>query len=377
MKIIICGPAIDEQMEKKLYSASPAAGRFLNNMIHALNLNGYSTRRAIYISYPVVDDSAYQAAGVSEDMVVFKDRWILPSILRFRRRLAASVEGGDIVVFYNMTYAYWGLSQKVKKMGAVPVLMLADFTDWHEEAGLPRKVISFLCEREFRRFDSVISLADFGPERFSKKARVQVLRGGINFGYFSNISQPTDIPEQLTIMYAGLLSEVTGVDILLRAMRKVKAANLRLLISGKGDLEEAVKSEAKNDPRIQFLGFLDVDSYYRKLNEANIFVNPRNMDLPQNRNNFPSKVLEYLATGRVIISTRFSGFSEFDGLMEWVDGDEDSLAGKIDETVARYEKIYRQTYESNRAAAQRYDWTVQARKIIEAAGMDGNPPAGQ
>lgn len=169
-------------------------------------------------------------------------------------------------------------------------------------------------------------------------------------------------------MYAGLLSEVTGVDILLKAMKKVTAKNLRLLISGKGELENEVKLQAKTDGRIQFLGFLDVDDYYIKLNEANIFVNPRNMSLPQNKNNFPSKILEYLATGRVIISTRFSGYYEFEDLIEWVDGDEDSLAKKIDQIVVHYEEIYQRTYKINRDAAQKYDWTVQAKKIIEVVG---------
>lgn len=365
MKIIICGPAIDAETEKKLDGASPAAGRFLNNMVEALIYNGFKVKKAIYISYPVIDKSVYDLTGDKQNLVVFKDRYVLPSVMRFRNRLMLDVTQGDIVVFYNMSYMYFGLAQAVKKKKANPVLMLADFTDYHEETNFVKKIIAGLCEKSFKQFDSIISLANFEKGMFKADAKIEILRGGINFKYFEDIGAPQHGQGgMLTFMYAGLLSNVTGVDVLLNAMKLVKTQNIKLLISGKGNLEETVKMRVKKDQRIEYLGFLDVDEYYKKLNEANVFINPRNMTLAQNRNNFPSKILEYLATGREIISTKFSGNEDFEGLVEWFDGSEEDLARKIDAMSQNYQNTYKERYRANREAAKKYDWNSQAMRIV-------------
>lgn len=366
MKIVICGPAIDESMEKKLYGASPAAGRFLKNMIKALNNNGYKTVKAIYVSYPVRDKSVYTDIPESEDIYYFKDSGILNSIINFRKDLLKKTKCGDIIVFYNMSYVYFGLTKKIIKKGAFPVLILADHTGYHEEVRIEKKVLAYLYEKEFKKFESVISLADYDQDRFSKSAKIEIMRGGINFDYFQNISAP-HYDEKITIMYAGLLSKVTGVDVLLKAMEFIPNKNIVLLVSGKGDLEETVKVAEKYDSRIHYLGFMNSEDYYNTLNKVNIFVNPRNMKLAQNRNNFPSKILEYIATGRCIISTPFSGKSEFENLIEWYEGEHRELAEKIIEVIGRYPDIYQETYNRNRRAAKNYDWNVQALKIICAA----------
>lgn len=366
MKIIICGPAIDAETEKKLSGASPAAGRFLNNMIDALKYNAYDVEKAVYISYPVIDKSVYKLAEDSQNIVVFKDKYILPSVIKFRKKLQNDLAPGDIVVFYNMSYMYFGLTKVVKKNKAYPVLMLADYTDYHEEKNPIKKVLAKLCEESFKEFDSVISLANFEEKQFKKNVNLEVLRGGINFNYFKDIKQPQyNEDKPLVFMYAGLLSNVTGVDILLETMKLVKAQNLKLLISGKGELEKKVEEYAATDSRVTYLGFLDVDDYYKQLNDVNIFINPRNMGLTQNKNNFPSKILEYLATGRVILSTKFSGSEDFDGLIEWFDGNANDLAKEIDHACLAYKNLYEKTYITNREAAKKYDWNIQAMKIIQ------------
>ena len=89
------------------------------------------------------------------------------------------------------------------------------------------------------------------------------------------------------------------------------------------------------------------------------------MLLGENRNNFPSKTLEYLATGRMIISTEFSGYEEFANSMIWYNGTAEDLADTLVDTIEKYEYLYKQKYFENRNKALEYDWNKQAKRILE------------
>lgn len=365
MKYIICGPAISENIEKCLEGASPAAGRFLNNLIEGLNHNHVDVEKCIYIASPILDKSIFEKVKEEESAYfIFKDRYILPSVLKYRRQVMDNVHSGDVVIFYNMFYAYFGLADKIKRRNAKPILLFADYTEAEDEKSKIRKIFANLCMKEFKKFDYVISLSNTNKKYWNSDAKVMIMRGGINFEYFRKIKEPI-YDKKIRIMYAGLLSEVTGVDKFLGAIPKVRHQNIEFYISGKGPLEPQVVEAAKKDERIHYLGFLDEREYFEKLNKMNIFINPRNMLLGENRNNFPSKTLEYLATGRLIISTKFSGYEEFRDSMIWYDGTVEELANTIMKTINDYEVLYRQSYLKNLKKALEYDWDKQAKKIIE------------
>lgn len=365
MKYIICGPAVNQKTEKYLAGVSPAAGRFLNNLIKGLEYNHEKVEKHIYIASPILNEEIYkEILNEADTYYTFKDRYVLKSVIQYRKKLMENVQQGDVVIFYNLFYVYWGLANVLKRKGVKSILLFADYTEAKDEKAMAKKLLAKISMMEFKKFDHVISLANLNESYWNKKAKVMIMRGGINFDFFKGISEPEN-NEKIRIMYAGLLSEVTGVDILLNAISKVKSQEIEFYISGKGPLENAVKTFSKEDKRVHYLGFLDESAYFEKLNEMHIFINPRNMTLDENKNNFPSKVLEYLATGRVIISTRFSGNEEFGNEIIWYDGTVQELADTIVNTVENYEAIYQSIYSANREAALKYDWNQQAKKIIE------------
>ena len=275
-----------------------------------------------------------------------------------------NVRRGDVVIFYNMFYAYYGLAKRLKKHGVKPILLFADYTEAKDEKSKIRKMYASISAKEFKQFDYVISLANSNKKYWSQNVKVMIMRGGINFEFFKNITEPR-FDKTIRVMYAGLLSEVTGVDTLLNSIAKVRNKNVEFYISGKGPLENQVIEASKSDDRLHYLGFLDENEYFKKLNEMNIFVNPRNMLLGENRNNFPSKTLEYLATGRMIISTEFSGYEEFANSMIWYNGTAEDLADTLVDTIEKYEYLYKQKYFENRNKALEYDWNKQAKRILE------------
>ena len=90
---------------------------------------------------------------------------------------------------------------------------------------------------------------------------------------------------------------------LLDAMTLIKQDDFELWISGFGDTSAFSKSLPQQDKRIKYLGLLSENELHDMYEQADVFLNPRPVNMPGNENNFPSKLLNYLSWKKPIIST--------------------------------------------------------------------------
>jgi glycosyltransferase involved in cell wall biosynthesis len=118
-------------------------------------------------------------------------------------------------------------------------------------------------------------------------------------------------------LFSGSLNEVRGISLLLEAFSVWDQADAELLITGRGNLESLVREYASRDSRIQYLGFLksedDLLSVYER---ASYVINPHRMNHFEARYVFPSKLTEYMASGRYVISSNHGEIeSEYSEIM--------------------------------------------------------------
>ncbi|WBB71731.1 glycosyltransferase [Micromonospora sp. WMMD1128] len=159
------------------------------------------------------------------------------------------------------------------------------------------------------------------------------------------------------IVYAGGLTRAYGVDRLVRAFQELPDPDLRLALFGRGELADELCAQATRDPRVrppQLIGRKELAS---RLARAAVLVNPRPVAQGFVRYSFPSKLLEYLAAGVPVVTTRLPGipadyerhlmFAETDdgaGLREALaralalDADERRERGTAGATFARRER---------------------------------------
>ncbi|MEI6916141.1 MAG: glycosyltransferase, partial [Armatimonadota bacterium] len=182
-------------------------------------------------------------------------------------------------------------------------------------AGLMRRLDFRLQTGCLQHFDGLMALSlnacsDFAPH--VPRILTDVALSAELAERLAATPEPDDDPEALfTIVYTGWLDGLRGIPLLLEAFKLLEESRYRLVITGRGELQHAVKKAANADTRITYLGYLpshdDVVALYAR---ASVLVNLYRTDSPTLRYAFPSKVLEYLATGRPVVSTCTAGMRE-------------------------------------------------------------------
>lgn len=112
------------------------------------------------------------------------------------------------------------------------------------------------------------------------------------------------------LFYAGGLAEPYGVGILIDAVKQL-AGKVHLVLCGAGAMEERVHREAREHPQIiHYLGSIPPEDVKALSRNASFLVNARIPGDAYLRYSFPSKLLEYMATGVPVISSRLPGIPE-------------------------------------------------------------------
>lgn len=143
--------------------------------------------------------------------------------------------------------------------------------------------------------------------------------------------EPLTYKIEKTIFYSGTLHKRFGLDILLEAFSLIPDKGYRLILCGIGDMEEKIKAMAKADGRICFLGKIPREEVLRYQKQATVLVNPRQNKESFTKYSFPSKTMEYLASGIPVVAYKLDGIPiEYDKYIQYVFGNTpQALANKL------------------------------------------------
>lgn len=364
MKILFLGSFIPVKYEIYVPLLSAAGNKFQNNCINALKIDNKVIGLS-FLSLPVnceKENLTKDACKNNFKIVYAKDNRIA-SYFQYRKLLKKYLVWADCVITYNVIYAWFNLPKNKKCKN---ILILADYTPAFEEKSLPKKIYAYLMRREFEKYDKVVMLSSKSEKYLNKNQNKVVINGCINWDDFKNIKKPVNKPF-INIVYSGALTKVGGIDLLINAFLRINNPEIRLIVCGQGDeFNNLIEEACKLDNRINYKGYVTRSEYMDILNESDILVNPRNMKLKQNENNFPSKILEYLAAGRYIISTKFSGYENYMEYIHFVESDELEIAKAIELTVNNYatDLNIEDLFNKNRDFAKKLDWKNQIKNFL-------------
>jgi glycosyltransferase involved in cell wall biosynthesis len=135
------------------------------------------------------------------------------------------------------------------------------------------------------------------------------------------------------IMYAGTLNKKYGIDTLLEAFSYIENDNYELWLCGNGDMKNQIIAASKKDKRIKYYGYVTRNQLIEMEKKITVYVNPRKNIGIYTKYSFPSKTIEYLASGKPIIMYKLDGIPEdYDEFLFYVNNDSaSSLSNKIKE----------------------------------------------
>jgi len=164
---------------------------------------------------------------------------------------------------------------------------------------LPVKMKNFLISR----YDCYVFLTEQMNEDFNPKNKPYVIIEGIadDKALESPNELSTKYPEKV-VMMAGLLEKEFGVDDLLEAFHNIELPNISLHLYGKGKSVELIEEYVKKDKRIHFFGEALNKVIVEKERKATLLVNPRKATGEWVKYSFPSKNMEYIASGTPLLA---------------------------------------------------------------------------
>lgn len=174
--------------------------------------------------------------------------------------------------------------------------------------------------------------------------------------------------EEKYILYTGTLNPHFGINTLLEAFSRIEDPNLKLMICGFGEAESQIIKMQETESRIIYLGKLDRKAVIPLQRGATVLVNPRQNNEEFTKYSFPSKTMEYLASGVPVVAYKLDGIpDEYDDYINYVkDNSPESLAKKLME-ICNMDKDARMEMGKRGAefVLKNKNAEVQTRRILE------------
>jgi glycosyltransferase involved in cell wall biosynthesis len=230
-----------------------------------------------------------------------------------------------IVLVYTASYPYLYTAFQVKKHipDAKIYLIVPDLPEYMELK--PSKLKRFLKRLDRKRLYTAIHKCD-GYILFTKHMADyldiidkpwMVMEGSINIEDCRAIEQKllqhsNDYENsKIVIMYSGAIDIKYGVPELLDAFSEIDSENYELWFTGIGNAKGLIEERAKEDSRIKYYGFLpsreEVLCYQQ---QATMLINTRMPTEVASAYCFPSKIFEYLLSGKPVLTFKIPGIPD-------------------------------------------------------------------
>lgn len=194
-----------------------------------------------------------------------------------------------------------------------------------------RKCYDKFSDLAVKGLDGYIFLTEYMNKEINTSNKPYIVVEGISSDKFTADNR---MPEGKNyVMYAGGIHEKFGVLKLAKAYAKLPV-KWPLHIYGSGpDVDKIISMQNNN---IKYMGVLGQEDIIKKEQGAKLLINPRPSDEEFTKFSFPSKTMEYMASGTAVLSTPLKGIpDEYRPYIFWFEDEtEGGMASKIQEILS-------------------------------------------
>lgn len=361
----------EEVTEKQNRTMQSAAISFQENLISGIEIN---TGKALSLfnllpinSYPrfyrdaSVKGFEYTHAESAHDYnvgfcnVQYIKHALLSSSLKKQFKKYWKQNRPDTVICYTPHMSFLKALKWIKKKhpevkSCVIIPDMPEFNDMSSHQSLIRRCFYRHTSKKTRKYiqyaDSFVYLTEQSAAYFCDTKPYTVVEGIIPDSRLSDDQlAPEADPSLKQIVYTGTTNRKFGVLTLLDAFSLLAGEEYRLLICGCGDSDDIIREKSRSDPRIVFKGIVSHQEALRIQRSATVLVNPRQNIGEFTKYSFPSKTLEYLASGVPLVAYRLDGIpDEYNNYINYVRDNSPEALSEVLHTVCSWPDQTRKDY---------------------------------
>ncbi len=343
--VILLGFTVDDDVAAALSQRSAVLAvqthNFAKNLVRALTSTGVPVKLISvlpipnYPEYPkiLIHSGAVHQGGAAGISLGFVNLMLLKHLTRFfacitrGRRYVGRVNPKVVIVHGVHSPFLLFASVLQKSLSTRTCLIMTDPPGVVREidgvvSRALKRIDRVIVTRLASRFDGVIALTPQLARDFAPGVPALVMEGFADAGLALPSPLQRSRGREQRVSYAGGISEDYGVRNLVLAFMQIEDAKLRLDLFGRGPLEPWVQQKCRDDRRIRYHGALPHDQVIGELRRSQILVNARPAHQSFVQYSFPSKLLEYMALGVPVVTTRLAGIPrDYYPYLELVDDD--------------------------------------------------------
>lgn len=246
-----------------------------------------------------------------------------------------------ILFIYDLYPPFLQAISKLKsKYKAYPVHVCLIIPDLYDMTGSNNHIFSkYLLNRNqeriqssYQHIDSYVLISKYMKENIPVNNKPWVVIEGIydKPSKIDSVFAKKINKNNINLFYSGAIDSRNGVSNLLKAFQLINSDNYRLTICGDGPLKPMVKEYSLIDKRINYLGQLPHSEIISLQKQMDLLINPRLPGQSFTKYSFPSKTMEYFASGSPCLMYQLEGtpleYSKYCYLAEMSDDNEQTIA---------------------------------------------------
>ena len=229
------------------------------------------------------------------------------------------------------------------------------------------RISEFFAKKYIPKLDGRIVINERIIKHYAPGKDYLLIDGGVNQTIIKNLpSLKVSKTKEYVFVCAGMLWDQNGTKLILDALKICEIDNIRVVFAGRGNDVPLIEEAAKNDARISYKGMLAIEDLFKVYASADVLFNLRIEE--KEDFHFPSKLLECLAVGKLVLSTSIAhaerDYGDF--MMVLNDVTPQGLAEKINEIVrCSKEVLFIKGKEAREYMLKHRTWEARTREILK------------
>ena len=247
------------------------------------------------------------------------------------------------------------------------VKCFAIVTDLPRDLGRKNSTSKKISMKLQSKFDGYVFLTEVMNNEVNTRNKPYIVMEGIANEEMEKMKNTLENKYKKKVcIYAGGLYEKYGVKVLIEAFMKIKNEDAELYLFGTGELDDYIN--AIDNKKIKFFGVVPNDKVVQEEIKATLLINPRFTNEEYTKYSFPSKNMEYMASGTPILTTKLSGMPKeyYDYIYTFEQEDVQGIKEKLEEILSKpSEELHKKGIEAKKFVLEQKNNVVQAKKILK------------